>query len=63
MFGILAQRDPLWPLYLVVGATVASSRVYVKVHHPSDVVAGALLGTALAAIARRAWPFPEVRPD
>jgi undecaprenyl-diphosphatase len=59
MFGVLAQRDPLWPLYLVIGATVASSRVYVKVHHPSDVVAGALLGTALAAIARRLWPMPQ----
>jgi undecaprenyl-diphosphatase len=58
MFGVLSQRDPLWPLYLVAGATVASSRVYVKVHHPSDVVAGALLGTALAFVARKAWPMP-----
>jgi membrane-associated phospholipid phosphatase len=56
--GILSQRDPLWPLYAVVGATVASSRVYVKVHHPSDVVAGAALGIALAAVARRLWPLP-----
>jgi len=63
MFGVLSQRDPLWPLYLVVGATVASSRVYVKVHHPSDVVAGVLLGTALAALARRVWPFPEAPPE
>jgi membrane-associated phospholipid phosphatase len=56
--GILAQRDPLWPLYAAVGATVASSRVYVKVHHPSDVVAGALLGVLLAAVARQLWPLP-----
>lgn len=56
--GVLSQRDPLWPLYAVVGATVASSRVYVKVHHPSDVVAGAALGVALALIARRLWPLP-----
>jgi undecaprenyl-diphosphatase len=54
--GILAQDDPLWPLYAIVGATVASSRVYVKAHHPSDVVAGALLGLALAAATRRIWP-------
>jgi undecaprenyl-diphosphatase len=59
--GILAQRDPLWPLYLVVGATVASSRVYVKVHHPSDVLAGALLGVGLAAVARRIWPVSARR--
>jgi undecaprenyl-diphosphatase len=57
--GLLAQRDPLWPLYYAVGAVVASSRVYVRIHHPSDVIAGAVLGIALARVARRAWPFPE----
>jgi undecaprenyl-diphosphatase len=57
--GVLAQNDPLWPLYVAVGATVAASRVYVKVHHPSDVLAGAVLGVGLAALARRLWPFPE----
>ena len=56
--GVLAQNDPLWPLYYAVGAVVASSRVYVKIHHPSDVVAGALVGLALARVARRVWPFP-----
>jgi membrane-associated phospholipid phosphatase len=56
---VLAQNDPLWPLYAAAGATVAVSRVYVKVHHPSDVVAGALLGVGLAVLARRLWPFPE----
>jgi membrane-associated phospholipid phosphatase len=30
----------------------------VKIHHPSDVVAGALLGIALARIARRVWRLP-----
>jgi undecaprenyl-diphosphatase len=57
--GVLSQHDPLWPLYYAIGAVVAGSRVYVKIHHPSDVVAGALLGAALACVARRAWPFPE----
>jgi undecaprenyl-diphosphatase len=56
--GLLSQHDPLWPLYYGLGAVVASSRVYVKIHHPSDVVAGALLGVALARIGRRVWPFP-----
>jgi len=37
---------------------VASSRVYVKIHHPSDVVAGAVLGVALAQVAKRVWPLP-----
>jgi undecaprenyl-diphosphatase len=57
--GVLSQNDPLWPLYYAIAAVVAGSRVYVKIHHPSDVVAGALLGVALAALTRRAWPSPE----
>jgi undecaprenyl-diphosphatase len=56
--GVLAENDPLWPVYYAVGAVVAGSRVYVKIHHPSDVVAGALLGLVLARVARRVWPFP-----
>lgn len=55
-FGVLAQRDPLWPLYAAAAVTVATSRVYVKVHHASDVVAGAALGAGLALLARRVWP-------
>jgi membrane-associated phospholipid phosphatase len=61
--GVLGQGDPLWPLYYAIGAVVASSRVYVKIHHPSDVVAGALLGVVLARIARRAWRFPPAVPE
>jgi undecaprenyl-diphosphatase len=56
--GVLSQNDPLWPLYYGVAAVVASSRVYVKIHHASDVVAGAALGVGLAAVARRVWPLP-----
>jgi membrane-associated phospholipid phosphatase len=54
--GVLSQGDPLWPVYYAIAAVVASSRVYVKIHHPSDVVAGAVLGIALARLARRVWP-------
>ena len=60
--GLLAQNDPLWPVYYAVGAVVASSRVYVKIHHPSDIVAGALVGIVLARVARKVWPFPAVAP-
>ena len=58
--GVLGQNDPLWPLYYAIGAVVASSRVYVKIHHPSDVVGGALVGFVLARAARHVWPFPAV---
>lgn len=54
--GILRQGDPLWPVYYGIAAVVASSRVYVKVHHASDVLAGAALGVGLAGLARRVWP-------
>ena len=55
---VLSQDDPLWPAYFAVAATVASSRVYVKVHHASDVVVGAALGVAIGTLARRWWPKP-----
>lgn len=56
--GVLsAGGDPLWPLYYGLAAVVASSRVYVKVHHASDVLAGAALGVGLAVLANRLWPL------
>jgi len=42
---------PAWLLYLAAGA-FAFSRPYLGVHYPSDVVAGAVLGTAVAEL----WP-------
>ncbi|MGK2949224.1 MAG: phosphatase PAP2 family protein [Acidimicrobiales bacterium] len=56
--GVLSEGDPLWPLYYGIAAVVASSRVYVKMHHASDVIAGAAVGIGLAALARRMWPQP-----
>lgn len=41
---------PAAPLYGLAGA-FALSRLYLGVHYPSDVLGGALLGTAIAAVA------------
>ena len=48
--GSLSRVLPAPPLYLAATA-MALSRVYVGVHHPSDVLAGAALGSAVATLA------------
>jgi membrane-associated phospholipid phosphatase len=51
--------DPLWPVYFAVAAVVATSRAYVRIHHASDVLGGALLGVALGLLANHLWaPYP-----
>jgi undecaprenyl-diphosphatase len=39
------------PLFFVLAVAIAYSRVYVGVHYPSDVLAGAALGAAVALAA------------
>ena len=60
--SLLADGDSLWPLYYAVAAVVAASRVHVKIHHASDVVAGAALGVVLGRALRRLSPLAP-RPD
>jgi undecaprenyl-diphosphatase len=38
----------------VLAATVAYSRIHTGLHYPTDVIGGALLGTALAQLTTRA---------
>jgi undecaprenyl-diphosphatase len=57
--ALLSDGDPAWrPLYYGLALVVAWSRVYVKIHHPSDVVAGMAAGAALGAVATRLAPLP-----
>lgn len=56
---ILSEHNPSGLAYYGLATLVATSRIYVKIHHPSDVVAGAAVGLAFGHIARRRWPAPR----
>ncbi|HYM24378.1 MAG TPA: phosphatase PAP2 family protein [Vicinamibacterales bacterium] len=49
--AILARAAPAWqPAWWALAALIAYSRVYVGVHYPLDVVAGAITGAASAIV-------------
>jgi undecaprenyl-diphosphatase len=52
------SRAPLG--WYAVATVVAASRVHVRIHHASDVVAGAAMGLAAGRLVRRWWPLPPV---
>ena len=43
------------PLWGTMAAAVATSRPYVRIHHTSDVIAGAAVGVAMGLVARRVF--------
>ncbi len=53
----LLSKGPTGFIYYVLATVIASSRVYVKIHHPSDVVAGAVLGAVLGTVVKRFVPL------
>lgn len=54
-------RDKLRYVLLLIALAVAVSRPYVGVHYPSDVLAGALLGTAVAAVTAGFYKWTAAR--
>jgi undecaprenyl-diphosphatase len=56
---LLAEESKLGPLYWAFAGLVASSRVYVRIHHGSDVVGGVAVGLVLGTIAKKAWPLDK----
>jgi membrane-associated phospholipid phosphatase len=55
--SLLSEDHPaLRPVFWAIAGVVAASRPYVRAHHASDIVGGALTGGTLACIARRVWP-------
>ena len=55
---LLGEGDRLRPLYYGLAVVVASSRIYVRIHHASDVLAGAVVGAVLGRLGRKLFPLP-----
>lgn len=53
---LIDAHPELAPVWVTLAATVAASRIHVKIHHASDVVGGVAVGLVLGAIARRLVP-------
>ncbi|HET7690226.1 MAG TPA: phosphatase PAP2 family protein [Nocardioidaceae bacterium] len=43
------------PFWFALAAVVATSRVHVRIHHGSDVAAGAVIGVGLGRLVRKIW--------
>ncbi len=50
---VLSRGSRLGPLYRLAAAIVAVSRIHVRLHHASDVIAGAAVGEAIGRLASR----------
>ncbi len=53
--ALLSEGSRSGPVYYSLATAVAASRVYVRLHHASDVVGGIAIGIGLGAVARRVW--------
>jgi len=60
--AVLSEGDRAWPAYYALATVVAASRIHVRIHHASDVVAGVAVGAVLGRLARLIWPRGESRP-
>jgi undecaprenyl-diphosphatase len=52
---VLSQGRRSKPIFYGLAGIVAASRIHVRIHHASDVVAGAALGYVLGKVATRLW--------
>ena len=56
---LLSDGSRLTPVWWAAAGLVASSRVYVRIHHASDVVGGMAVGLVIGTIAKKAWPLDQ----
>ncbi len=59
-FGVWLYDRTVGTMLLVLAAVLAFSRVYVGTHYPGDVLGGALIGIAVAAVLRLLAPMRRV---
>jgi undecaprenyl-diphosphatase len=52
---LLSDGNSWWPVYATVAGVVATSRIYVRIHHASDVVGGLATGLVIGTAARAFW--------
>ena len=53
---LLAEDDPWAPAYYAMAGAISFSRLHVRLHHATDVVAGSILGVALGRLGRHLLP-------
>ena len=59
---LLSEAVPrLKPAWWSLAALVSASRIHNRMHHPSDVLAGAAIGMAMARVTQRLWPVRRGR--
>ena len=55
---LLSDGDRLAPLYYAAATIAATSRMHVRIHHASDVLAGAAIGITIGWVVKRLWRLP-----
>lgn len=58
---LLSDDSNAWPIYWALAVAMAASRIYVRIHHASDVVGGLAVGLTIGTVARRVWRSPRAR--
>jgi len=57
LLTLLSDRSKFKPLWYGLAGIVATSRIHVRIHHASDVIAGTLVGLGLSRIVKKFFPL------
>lgn len=57
--ALLSEGSRVAPVWWTAAGVVAASRIHTRMHHASDVLAGVVVGAALAAAVRRLVPLSD----